>query len=553
MVLTNVISLTQEIKKLIEELDDKDRQADSSIKGFFYQIDVTLKRILNDEDCKEFCIEKIEDILELGNVANDGNYINIVQVKNHERETTDSTYYKPIAYFYLSFLKIKEKQLEDKFRFTLLKYDKSESKNVKSIINDVLNISKDKSFNSLRSKIKVLEQKVNINQNKLMDEFYRLVSFIDMGEYSNLVKENINKLKEIFNCTYDVAENYYGFLWVYIKKNFFEQKMKASISKKVLLEELKNNINDITEFLLDENWRYMKDIIFSINKKLNSIEETVKDSNGKIGSIEKITMETLETTRALTSTKADNLCNLVYRCIASIKDRIIGYECERQIYKDFTAEDIFCHKILDEIQEFIKSNINSDYDVKYFLVSISSKYASNGELEKISNKDIDYEKNVIESYIVRLSQIYYFRKYIKEDATCLKDLIYIDDKKIWHIRFKHEDKGDVYVSLLGGIGHDPTNRCLELSSILRKYDNFYRDKYPDLMLYNNKGKKGYVSKLEISKYKDDGNTAHIKKVKRNIAKIDRDIFIKCLGCMEEDDFEEYKKIANLFKFECGGV
>lgn len=533
--------LIKEISDLINKLDDVERQADSSIKGYFYQVDVTLQRILDCKDAnKKFYIEKIEDILEVGNVNYDGEFINIVQVKHHEKKTTNSTYYKPILYFYLSFLKIKEKNIEDKFKFTLIKYDESNLKDVRSVLNDGLLKSKDNE--KLREKINIFEKKIKINRKELFDKFEKVTTIIHLSDYSKLINENIDKLKYIKNeKDYEMCKNFYGFLWIYLKDNFL--KNDFSITREKLLNVLEKNMEKLNENLQDKNWQQLQCQVVNIDKKLNDIDVTTKNT-------ERIIQGIKDDISILKEDKYNkNIKIKVKECIHKISDNIQGYDYDDEIYNNLTIEDIFCRNMLNEFEKFIDQNLNSINDEKYFLLSIMSKYSSEGDLDNLSTDELNKNEYIIESYIIRLIEIYYYLKFIRKDISQLNELIYIDNKKIWHLKFIHKDKGEIFISLLGGEDKDPKSRCSELNLISRKYENFYDDKYPDLLLYKSE-KRGLFSRLDISKYKDQPR--YITKMKKKITKIERDICIKCLSCLEENEFDEYGKCENLFNYKCGG-
>ncbi|MDN4075851.1 hypothetical protein [Fictibacillus terranigra] len=152
------------LEQTINELHDlnAERDAFSSISGYFFQFELTLLHILydgsekdafSDKECKAtYKVETIEDYVKYYK-KDDKGYIRLAQMKHHVSKTTNSKYYSAVLslyYTYLNFIEKNETNIE--LRATIFHYDMSPVKDIYTVLTSAIE-SEDKSLQSIITKI----------------------------------------------------------------------------------------------------------------------------------------------------------------------------------------------------------------------------------------------------------------------------------------------------------------------------------------------------------------------------------------------------------------
>lgn len=532
--MADYISLMEEINGIISQIDNPARSAESSIKGYFFQIDATIKRILEcDNDSTRFYIEKVEDILEVGDFIKEHDKINVVQVKHHEKDTDNSDYYKPLLYFYLSYLIIKNANLEKHFLFILVKFDETkEQKYINNIIEEAL-ISENKGYVSIIAKIRDLETEISETRTVLVGEFSSICNIVSYQSYNDLMEENIKLLKSMYvgdESKAKIAQDLYGKAWVHIKNGI--TKKDFYVTKSDLKNLFQESYEEIMDYILDINWKDFRDFLRGLSAQINRMDNTLIEASQNI--------------KLMVGNKLDEI---IYDCVLDIIQSIDDYGYDSKINEqDYrTVGEVFRSEIFNEVQSFILTNIEGSPSKQfYFLISVLPNYIVEQEfLKNPLNNFLKYSKDIC-SFIRRLSQIYYYRKYKKGDVKSLTELVHIDNNGIWLV--KHNDFS---FSLIGGDDFT-SGGYSQINKICKKYYDFYGSNYPDILLYKvNKERRGKVSTIDITKVGENPNTTYyISRMQRKITERNRDLFVQCLNCLQEEDYESYSMCENIFCGKC---
>lgn len=524
------------LDEIIKLIDVEERKADSSIKGYFFQIHLTLNRVLSsDIATKEHYIEKIEDILEREDLVKEDGKINIIQVKHHETLTTDSKYTEPILYFYKNFLIAKGGGVADLFKFTLIKYDFSGDKDVERILNAGL-ISKGQKNMELQGEISQLIRKIGIPQEELENEFIENCEIITTLDIKSIKENNVSLIQGLFEGDEDkklLAENFYAWAWIYVINNFSSSDFY--LTKKKLIDMFSQKAGEIQNALVDQRWLQMEVSLSGIGEKVESIGEDVTTIKSGVTQLIKEKDEDLNL--GITS----HICDL----INDLKEEIISEDYDDEEFNDIEYLSDELIKMLDEIKDFILNNIKENDEKKYYFL-ISLVPVSIGKEDFSMNKINFFFKHShnIDTFIRRLLKIYFYKKYIEKTVSACSDLFEFVGSGHWMLKAKNNDTGlEYYVNLLGG--YDKSNKFSGLNALMKKYLFSYDGNFPDLILFKG-NKKGYVSKIDISK----GDINNIKNVKKRIDRKNKDLLLKCITCLKDDDFGTYSDCANIFKFGC---
>jgi hypothetical protein len=184
------------LEQTINELHDlnADRDAFSSISGYFYQFELTLLHILydgsasdafSDNECNAtYKVETIEDYVKYYE-KDDKGYIRLAQMKHHVSLTTDSKYYGAVLSLYYTFLKFIEKnETNIELKATIFHFDMSPVKNVNTVLTGAIK-SKDKGLRSIISKI--IDTGLDSDENRL--RFSQITSFEKTEDHTSITKK----------------------------------------------------------------------------------------------------------------------------------------------------------------------------------------------------------------------------------------------------------------------------------------------------------------------------------------------------------------------------
>lgn len=523
------------LDEIIQLMDVEERKADSSIKGYFFQIHLTLYRVLSSNVATtEHYIEKIEDILEREDLVKADGKINIIQVKHHETTTTLSKYTEPLLYFYKNFLIAKNGGVSEAFKFTLIKYDYSGDKDVESVLRAGL-ISEAKKNIELQVEISELISKIGIPKILLEKEFISNCEIITSLDMKAIMEKNIDLIRGLFVGHQEkiaLAENFYAWAWTYVIDNFSNSDFY--LTKIKLMEMFSQKAEEIQNFLVDQRWVQMEMSLSQIGEKVGTIGVDVTAIKTGVSQLIKDRDEELNT----------EITFLINNLIDDLKEEINSDDYDEE-YQDIEYLSDELLKMLDEIRDFILCNINENDEKKYyFLISLVPVSISREDFFK--NKINFFYKHAhnIETFVRRLLKIYFYKKFVEKSVSHCSDLFLFVGNGHWMLIAKNSDTNiEYYVNLLGG--HDKSSRFSGLNALMKKYLFSYDGNLPDLILFKG-NKRGYVSKIDISK----GDTSNIKNVKKRIDRKNKDLLLKCITCLKDDDFGDYSDCANIFKFGC---
>lgn len=521
------------IDEVIEKMDLEERKADSSIKGYFFQIHLTLNRILNSdlEDTKYY-IEKIEDILEREDLVKEDGKINIIQVKHHETMTTDSKYTEPLLYFYMNFLVAKNYGKTNLFKFTLIKYDYSGEKDVNRIIRAGLESKAVKNL-ELQEKITKLIAEIKIDNRELEEEFISCCEIITSLDLKSIKEKNVQIIHDFFNddkMKSSLAENFYSWAWTYVINNFTQEDFY--LTKRNLLDLFTEKIDEIQNFVVDQRWVIMEEALSELGDSIKLIGTDITAIKDGVTSLQKVSEVTIN----------KNITQFISRLIDDLKEEINNdYFEEENDSIEFLSDELL--NLVDEIKAIILSNIEeSDEKKYYFLVSLSPESINKEEFLTDRLKYFFKQEYNIDSFLRRLVKIYFHKKHIEKTVNDSSELFEFVGNGLWMLKAKENDK-DYYVNLLGG--HDKSSKASGLNTLMKKYIYSYDNNYPDLILFKGK-KKGEISKIDISR----GESNNIGIMRRRIDRKKKDLHLKCITCLKDDDFNDYSDCANIFKFGC---
>ncbi|PGL47815.1 hypothetical protein CN922_21880 [Bacillus cereus] len=521
------------LEELIKKMDIEERKADSSIKGYFFQIHLTLNRVLSsDIDTTEYYIEKVEDILEREDLVNEDGKINIVQVKHHETKTTDSKYTEPLLYFYKNFLIAKTGGSSDVFRFILIKYDYSGEKDVEEILKSALK-SKAKKNIELQGEIQQLINGIGSDNKDLEKEFINNCKIITSLDLKSTMDKNISIIRDVFKEDkekVDLAEDFYSWAWTYVVNNFSNHGFY--LTKKKLIYLFNSKVNEIRNFLVDHRWNAMETLVTNLGANFESMGANINTIKEDISDLKKENEVAENNDIKVTMSKL----------IEALEEEINHDEYYEEIEGiQYLDEELL--KILNEIKSFILNQLEESDDKKYyFLISLIPESISKEDF--LSNKVKYFYKHThnIDTFLRRLVKIYFYKKHIEKTVNDISELLGFIGNGYWMIKAK-EDSKDYYVNLLGG--YDKSSRIWGLNTLMKKYIYCYDNNYPDLILFKG-NKKGEISKIDISK----GQSDNIGVIKRRIDRKKRELHIKCINCLKDDDYNDYSDCANIFKFGC---
>jgi len=521
------------IEEVIKKMDIIERKADSSIKGYFYQIHLTLKQVLNsDFEKTEYYIEKIEDILQREDLIKEEGKINIIQVKHHETKTTDSKYTEPLLYFYKSFLIAKQAGKSEVFKFTLMKYDHSEDKNARRILEAGL-VSKAEKNIQLQGEIETLISDINIDRYTLEQEFLSGCNIITTSNLQSTIQDNINAIQLIFaEDTYKakLAKEFYSLAWTYVVDNFAVEDFY--LTKKLLKDLFIQRADQIEEYVVDNRWIMME-------RSLTSLGRDIKDVRVGITTIKDGINEIKEASRV-------NVTNKVHSFLSALIDDLKEEVNDDEYDEEVNEVEVLCDELLtmlDEIKDTILNQIQQGDEQKYyFLISLIPVPINKEEFLEDQISYFYKHKHEIETFLRRLLKIFFYKKHIEKTVIKCIEIFEFIGNGIWMLKEKNNNK-EYYVNLLGG--EDKTKRASGLNTLMKKYIYSYDNNFPDLIFFKG-SKKGNISKIDISK----GEIKNIKQVRRRIDKKDQDLFIKCINCLKEDEYNNYLDCKNIFKLGC---
>ncbi|NWQ43313.1 hypothetical protein MLOOGBEN_21670 [Bacillus sp. EB106-08-02-XG196] len=285
-----------------------DRDAFRSISGYFYQFELTLLHILydgteqdpfKDNPCNAiYKVETIEDYVKYYE-SNGRGFIRLAQMKHHDSQTSNSTYYGAVLRLYFTYLKFLEKE-EDKIELkaAIFFYDmspvksinkvleaamNSENKKLESIINTIKDIGLDSIENRIKfSKLTTFEKTENhaAITNKLKHELSRRYQMLQPSHtpdrlYASAVSKLIQDSGNEIGFTLESLNSYFV-NEVEVPRDFYKLKIidyvKGIIN--VLVNENIRNIHPFYSNEIKESYSeiYVKVIIPFIEEKFETAD-----------------------------------------------------------------------------------------------------------------------------------------------------------------------------------------------------------------------------------------------------------------------------------------
>lgn len=203
-----------EVIDLVKVLDhdNRDRDAYSSINGYFYQFELTLLHILNegtDEDAfgdsyqpAEYQLETIEDYTKYFE-ENGKQFIKVAQIKHYTTEAPNSKYYDAVLWLYYNFLKFLEQSTGNiEYCAYIFHFDKTPDRSNEAmykVLSEAIvsNENKDDDKKQSSPYKKIVANSYHNQQNIL--QFCTLAKFKKCPSYSEVTKKLKLKLKEHYH------------------------------------------------------------------------------------------------------------------------------------------------------------------------------------------------------------------------------------------------------------------------------------------------------------------------------------------------------------------
>ncbi|MGG1629822.1 hypothetical protein [Rossellomorea sp. NRS-1567] len=190
------------LEQTINELQDinANRDAFSSISGYFFQFELTLLHILydgsendpfGDNECAAtFKVETIEDYVKYYK-KDDKGHIRLAQMKHHVSMTSNSKYYSAVLSLYYTYLKFIEKNVTNiELKATIFLYDMSPVKDIYTVLNSAIK-SQDQGLQSIISKI--LDTGIDNEENRLrFSQITRFEKTESHASISQLLKQELS-------------------------------------------------------------------------------------------------------------------------------------------------------------------------------------------------------------------------------------------------------------------------------------------------------------------------------------------------------------------------
>jgi len=490
-----------EIVDLIRDLDNdnRDRDAYSSINGYFYQFELTLLHILNEGSSDdafgdnyepaEYQLETIEDYTKYFEV--DGKkFIRVAQIKHYTTEATNSKYYDAVLWLYYNFLKFLEKNPKDiEYSAYIFHYDTSPDKNDGAI------------FNVLKEAIASNERKVDAEKRsspykKIMaiaghnehnlQLFCTLAKFKKCDSFSEVTAKLKSKLKAHYhNVKHGEVE------WLYaaaVSKLIHDGKEKIPFTIKRLDEYVRE---EKPEFLI--KYFYKEMIIEKVFYEIEKMKGTLSNNPRRF-----LSSNTLS------------------------EPAIKSYEY-----------------IYDMIKEFLKDKFQVDSFRMSFLHSVAPK-----QLDRTysPNSLQEYEAflecvDLINKFVSKLAKIMYFIESTGHESD-LETWFFINDEA-WLCEIPGEQRGRGV--LMGDCPGDPYHTLLEIIPRFGKMES-----KPDVvylsMIDGITASNGIKYTHDITEI-DDGNFIHCDPAQEHF-------HIQCLQCLSVYNYEDTGKIAHIFLDGC---
>ncbi|MGM0411082.1 MAG: hypothetical protein ACQEQF_10020 [Bacillota bacterium] len=493
---------SKEINAFIESLSINEREADYSLMGYFYQLDLTLHRILIDNSDKSYQLEKIEDYVSVS-LNQVGASIKAVQIKYHINKVTNSTIYKPLFYGYISFLKyLKISPKNINFELELLIGSDSQVEVDKTIaLDNILECipfdEKYKSFKSMWEKYFTGENPKLIDNECLRRQYLKKLQITEGYSYDKLNNEIFEIIENTHNVPKPRIKNYYSLYWNTIRE-FCENLSKKEFNK--------SELRSIIESGIDAN-PLIEDKDFFESEQYNEYTKY-------------------------------NIISLLSHYIEENKSRIKDY---LQYDPDLeTIASKYLNDIYPLINKVLLDNFNTRLGRQSFLNALTGeKIVFNNKL----NNEIELfreNKENIKSYLVRLAKLLI---HLDIDTLEMAKRM-IDIEGIWKL-IEVDERGDAL--LMAGLIDSSEAlhyRKAVLGEIVKKHIEM--DEYFDVIYLDQIG----IKCDKICPYEIDlehPESSYDSLPQDNISNYYR---VECLSCLDPNDIQNFIDCKYLIKKEC---
>jgi hypothetical protein len=484
------------------------RDASASINGYFYQFELTLLHILENNtsndafednlffDSNNTSLYRIEAIEDYTKYFSDDkkSYLRFAQIKYHSKEATNSKYYKALAWLYCVFLKYKSLNKPNlNLKMTIFHHDDSPNKD-NTVIKNILDSAIESISNSKKDSEKTVLNKIDeigIDCPQYRTEFGGITSFVktqSRADVTDNLKEILNKRYSKFNPSFD-KDVLYALAMDNLFKNYYDG----------------NNINVSTLDSYFQNFSYNETNIvegFYKNKIIDLIICLI-DSN----------LEDIDEDYTLSEHDKENY--------------LLLYKLLKEYFEEKFCDSDSRRKFLDTVIVSANKSIYSNSIQEY------------NEFLKASQ--------TIEQFFLILSKILYYFIFERELSRDINDYIKISENG-WTFTFPEDRRGESII-----IGNTKDNIRGIFFKLIDKHKN---NNFKPRVWYIKNSTSEFKSNVRLN-YEIDITKPSLEIYNHQIFNVnDSYFYLQCLDCLSIDNFNDFNKILYLFKIgcrKCGGI
>ncbi|MBD3917584.1 hypothetical protein H8B09_02370 [Paenibacillus sp. PR3] len=475
------------------------RNAYSSIDGYFYQFELTLLHILMDQSSEDpfqdqfpgvnsqYKIELVEDYAKY--FIDSGNeYVRLAQIKHHNKYAGNSEYLEAILWLYYSFLRLENNAGHLNKKFNIFHYDRSPKKDTASVLKDAFEKNENETEANKQHPVyhRILE--LGTDSLQMRNKFISQTQFVKTQSLPEVTAE----IKRRLYTSHGSAQYNPDFLYAAILSNMINA---GRAGNSIGLQEINNYFT--TNPIIDPKFYFLK-IMQLIDRALDEYLEQMSEPNPLLPN----------------SVVDSNVVN--------------DYE-----------------SIAEKIHNFFEKHLDEPEKRTSFISSISDSRNLQHNNTLIAEYE-EFSKNFvhIRAFIFKLAKIIY----AYEKNTCLVNNL--DDwfeftTNCWLFKHPHEERKQ------GVILADPQQSLDAIKTIgmlrtrLSSIEN--EDHIPNVWYWGN------IAQLRASHmipYRLDITKVPVEKWALNTCEPDSYFTVQCLNCLNVGEAGTIDHVPNIFKVNC---
>jgi hypothetical protein len=501
--------MNQDILEVLQKIDEdnQDRNAYSSINGYFYQFELTLLHLLEDGEEQdsfgettgdrpsEFRVELVEDYVKY--YEKDGKqHIRAAQIKHHTTYAGQSKYIEAVLWLYCGFLKYYQLERDDlTYKAVLYHFDRSpDDKDMLKALTKGLDENKDKDKDKQDEAYRqIVEIEKKYRDVELRAEFSKISEFKKVTYSLQEIRE---KLKGKLRLRYSSVRGEYNEAYLYaaaVSKLINDGRDKNTLSLELLDHYFKNehpqvNSDFYTRKIIDQ-------VICLIAEHVEDVEypQTISSFLGEseVPSVD------------------EELVNKYIKIARKLKDFMMG-------------------KL--QIPEYRKS----------FLNTVVAGKVSSYEINALSEYErfLDYSDS-IKAFIAKLAKIVFYHQSLPDETVDLNHWFEIGSS-VWLFKYPYEARRDGVI--LGDVRQsDYAPRVMgelleRLSENKIKPNVWYLGLVGDIRSH-------HKQKYKPTQTKIDDEDSPCKPG-------DDSFYIQCLNCLGVTQYDRIDTVSNIFMEKC---